>query len=304
MYSFDDLFLFSQIVEIGSYVHTAKKLKLNETTVGRRIKNLEQSLNVKLINMTTKHFEVTDFGKQIYSAIKNRDINMDHLVEVIDGILKSKLYPKGTINVVLPNVLALELITPKIPEFLDKHPQISLNVLYQNKEIDLIKDGIDIAILNHIPKRQTQIIKHIFSSEVKLFCTKKYADQYGVPNTPQDLSLHRVIGYINDDYSIDKYYPLTNTQTGEVIITPMPKIITTNSTIHNMQLLQTNKVIVALLCDLELENVMKLNNIELINVLPEYQISRKDYYLLRHPTARNDLKIQLFCDFLEQCLRK
>mgnify|MGYP000417369282 CR=1 FL=1 len=304
MYSFDDLFLFAQVVEIGSYVHTAKKLKLNETTVGRRIKNLEQSLNVKLINMTTKHFEVTDFGKQIYSVIKNRAVNMEHLVEVIDDILKSKLYPKGTITVVLPNVLALELITPKIPYFLEKHPQISLNILYQNKEIDLIKDGIDVAILNHIPKRQSQIIKHIFSSEVKLFCTKKYANKYGVPNKPQDLSLHRVIGYINDDYSIDKYYPLANTQTGEVIIIPMPKIITTNSTIHNIQLLQTNKVIGPLLCDLELENITKLNKLELINILPEYHISKKDYYLLRHPTANNDLKIQLLCNFLEQCLKK
>lgn len=304
MYSFDDLFLFAQVVEIGSYLHTAKKLKISETTIGRRIKNLESSLNVKLIHMTTKHFEVTEVGKQIYSAIKNRAINMEHLIEVIDDILKSKLDPQGTINLVLPPVLAFELITPKIPEFLDQYPKINLNIFYQNKDLDLIKDGIDIAIINHIPKLQSQTIKNVFSSEAKLFCTKKYANEYGVPKTPQELNLHRVTGYINDDYSVDKNLPITHIKTGEIIVIPMPKKITTNNSLHNIQLLYSNKVICALLCDLDLEKINNINETELIHVLPDYLIKKKNYYLIRHPTARNDLKIQLLCDFLEQCLKK
>lgn len=304
MYSFDDLFLFTQVADIGSYLHTAKKLKISETTIGRRIKNLERSLNVKLIHMTTKHFEITEIGMQIYSAIKNRSINMEYLIEAIDNILKSKLEPQGNITLVLPNALGFELITDKIPDFLDRYPKINLNILYQNKELDLIKDGIDVAIINHIPKLQSQKIKHIYSSNVKLFCTKKYADKYGIPNTPQELSSHRVTGYINDDYSVDKNLPITHIKTGEIVVIPMPKKITTNNSLHNIKLLQTGKVIGALLCDLELEKTNIINEADLIHVLPNYLIDKKHYYLVRHTTTSNgDLKVRLLCDFLEQCLK-
>lgn len=302
MYSFDDLFLFAQVVEIGSYLHTAKKLKISETTIARRIKNLEDSLNIKLFHLTTKHFEVTSLGAQIFDAIKDPSNNLDRLVESIDRIIVTRLEPHGTVILALPPVIALELITPNIPDFLENNPKINLNIIYQNKTIDLVRDGVDVAIVNHVPKQQSQTIKNVFTDGAKLYCTSEYARKFGVPNTLQELGDHLVTGYLNDDYSVEDDVHIFNIKTGKSEVIPMPRRLVTNSGFHNIRLLYTNKVICGLLSnhsDLEFQT-----GGDIIHVLPDYMFAKTNFYLLRHPLAKNELKIKAICDFLEKCLRK
>ena len=296
MYSYDDLFLFTKVVEIGSFINTAKMLKQSHSTIGRKIKNLEDQLNVVLIRRNTKNFEVTEIGKQIYAALQNR---VDGIDDLIMNIVHAKNEPQGSLNVVLPPAISLELISPHIPEFLLQYPKINLNICYQTREVDLIKDGFDIALTSNIPRQQTQKIKNIFKTFPILYCTKKYAQKYGLPSTPQDLTKHILTGYILNDYSIPHHFALTHNKTGKIVLIPMPKRLTTNNVIQNSRFLQSNEAICAILSSTHIPDSLTG---ELIHVLPEYSLDEVNYYLLRHP-HEDDLKIEVFCKFLEQALK-
>ena len=295
MYSYDDLFLFTKVVEVGSFIHTAKMLKISHTTISRRIKSLEDQLGVALLRVNTKNFELTQTGLRIYESLKNQADTVD---DIIGDILDHQKEPQGTLNVILPTGIALDSITPHIPKFLLKYPKINLNLNYKNKELDLIKEGIDVAIINHLPKQQNQKIKNVFSTMALLYCTRAYADKYGIPNHPEELKNHLVTGYINDDYSISSSLSLTNIKTGEVVLTPMPRRIMTNNALQNIRLMETGEVIAALLDNIDLSHY----RFEMVPVLPEYHLMSIKFYLLRHP-HHNALKVQVFCKFLEDCLK-
>lgn len=298
MYSLDDLFLFIRVVDVGSFVHTAKALKISETTVSRRIKNLERQMGISLLSVNTKNFELTDYGRQVYNEIKERYEPVNGLIESIENIIEHKKEPIGTLNIVLPVVMSLELISPHIPKFISKYPKISLNIQYQNKEVDMIKDGVDIAILNHMPRQQTQKIRNVYSVYFKLYCSKAYAHKYGLPKTPDDLAKHLVVGYILDDGTIPNNVAITNIKTEQITITSMPRRITTNNGLHSIKWVLSNEMICPLL-----ESSISSIQEGIIEVLPEYQLYKMEYYLLRHPHS-NSLNIQLFCDFLEKCLKE
>ena len=99
MYSYDDLFLFAKVVEVGSFIHTSKLLNTTHTTISRRIKTLEEQLGVTLLKVDTRNFEITEIGKRVYASIKNEAGMVD---EKIKNIVEQQNEPTGMIKVQLP----------------------------------------------------------------------------------------------------------------------------------------------------------------------------------------------------------
>ncbi len=295
MYSYDDLFLFTKVVEIGSFIHTAKILKISHTTISRRIKALEDRLGVILLRVNTKNFELTALGQQVYEALKNQAVLVD---DALADILEHQREAHGTLHVVLPSVLALDLITPQIPSFLRRYPRVNLKLSYKNKEIDMIKEGIDVAIINHLPRQQTQKIRNIFSANALLYCTEDYVQKYGIPSTPAELAQHLVTGYLQNSYDTPANISLMHKHSGESVVIPMPKRILSDSGLHNLRMLESGEVIAGVFDYVALNHL----NYELVPVLPDYQLFTVKYYLLRHP-QHDDLKIQVFCQFLDDCFK-
>lgn len=297
MYSYDDLFIFVKVVEIGSFINTAKLLKVSHTTISRRIRELEHALGIKLLRVDSKNLIPTEQGLKLYQELQNQAKTID---EIISQIITQKTEPKGTLNVILPIVMPYEIITPHIPQFLRQNPDINLNLCYHwSSDTGLIKKGIDIAITTSVPSQQTPKIKKIFTDHVKLYCTKKYAEKYGIPETPWQLPDHLVTGRFFENHTVPKNLPITNLKTGETLIVPMPRHLTTDNTWHNYKLILSDEIIGAILDSI---SYMALKN-KLVPVLPNYTLLPVSYYLVRHP-QENDNKITLFCTFLENCFKR
>lgn len=292
MYSYDDLFLFTKVVEIGSFSQTGKLLNISHSTISRRIQNLEDSLAVKLIYRDSNNFGVTTIGQQLYDGLRSSSTSIDSLMK---SIILQKHDPQGTIRVVLPTVVGLDWITPKLIEFSEKWPKINLEISYQNIEIDLVKHGFDLGVVSHIPKQQAQRIKNIFSANVVFCCTQKYAEIHGIPTTPEDLSNHLVTGFMQDDFTIPKFMSLTHNETGKVSIIPMPRRIAHNNALHSQKLLKTDKVIVAIFDYMQLAE-----SSDVIRVLPDYHLHTMKFYLIHHPHEK-DIRVRIFSKFIEDC---
>ena len=299
MYDVNDLLLFVKVVEIGSFFHTAQLLKITQPTVARRIKNLETQLGLSLLRVTTREFEVTEMGQQLYTLIKEQSETIDSLLSRVELISKLKNEPQGDVKISVPVIMAMHLISPYVPAFLRKYPHINLTISYLNVRVDLIKGGFDLAIVGYIPNQLNLKIKHVYTSSMKLYCTKAYAKKYGIPKTPEEISQHFVTGYSNIDQSVINKIAFTNVTTGESIVINMPKRVVINSALHSFKFLFSDEVICAIYDDFD----PILDSDSVIRVLPEFSAGDIKYYMIRHPQG-HDLKTQIVYDFLVDCLKQ
>ena len=138
----------------------------------------------------------------------------------------------------------------------------------------------------------------VYTAELYLYCTKKYKETYGVPLTPEEGQNHLVVGHMLDDYSVPNKINITNKITGEILTLDSPKRISINSALHSRKILYSNKVIVGLLNDIDLNK-----NTDLIQVLPDYRMSTINYYILKHQNENRLINI-IFSEFLEELLSK
>lgn len=300
MYGLDDLVLFTKVVEIGSFSNTGKALKVTSQAVANRIRNMESRMGVVLIHATTREFKLTEAGQLLYNILQESSDCVDKILRNAEEIFKDKHEPQGTIRIVMNAMLPLHLITPYLHQFSNKYPKIDLNIRFISAPVDLVREGYDMALGNFIPSQQDLKIKNVFNAKWKLYCSKGYADKYGLPKTPAELMAnHKIVGIMNLDGRPVTHFQMTNAHTGESIIYKMPKHLTINNQIHILPLIKSNEFICPGSEDMNLD----LKAEDIVSVLPDYHVLEMKFYLIFHPHAR-DLKIKLFSDFLEQCLKK
>lgn len=151
------------------------------------------------------------------------------------------------------------------------------------------------AIINHLPRQQTQKIKKIYTSNYVLFCTKIYQEKYGIPATPEELQQHLFVAPIPN--SVEKHFEFKHLKTGATTIIKINPQVATNNAINALQMIFSNEIIVGQL------DIVRINSYtDIIQVLPEYSMGFIDYYMIRHPNE-NNMVTKLFCDFIEELLK-
>lgn len=294
MYSYDDLFLFIRVAEVGNFSYTSKLLQIGQSTISTRIKRLEADLGVDLIARNNKSFELTDAGQELFNSIKNSEADIRNHVT---RSLNAKQIPSGVLRVILPHGFSQEYIVPKLNEFLIKYPEIKLQVYFDNKETDLVRHGIDYAILSYIPANQSLKIKFLFESEFIMFCTPEYKEKYGVPESIEDLENHHI--YTSSfDYSVVQQVNAVNVNTGESIVLKLPDRVSFNNSVIAQKMVYSNEIIGG---GFKFLVAKELHHNALIHVLPDYVFLSLRFYQVRHPQGGH-LKVEVFAKFIEECV--
>lgn len=296
-FSFDDLYFFYKAAEIGSYSLAAKFFSVNSTTVSRRIIALEDSLKVKLVEVSNNSFSLTMKGKLVFDLLAGGEFSFDKLQLLVNNSVDDMIV-SGEVLFSLPPGLGISLISRHIPQFIRENPGIKLNLCYQNKEPELAKDNVDLALALYITnKHPNQKFKKIASFPVYLLCTREYQEKYGIPESINDLSSHFCVGLITDSFEVYRTIKFRNKKTDEIIMLEMPNNITTNSAINNMELIKSNEVIAGV-WDYTGRGIPD----HLIHVLPDYEINPISMYLLKHPYRQSKV-INIVADFIEKLFK-
>lgn len=296
MYSYDDIFLFIKIIDIGSFIDTAKILKISQSTVSRRMKALENSLGLKLFKQHNKGFELTEIGKLLYHDFRDKH---DELNSLVNKCIIPSNSLSGKLKIILPPALAMDLIAPFLPDFLEQYPNINLDISFQTEKVDLVKEGFDIAveIINHTEDFTLAVSGFVFSSEYNLYCTKKYKKKYGIPKTPKDLQKHFMTAFMLDGGKIASTVEFIHKKTKAVTIIELPGQIASNNITQNLKMLYSDEIIVGLY-----DFVAAKKDIDIIKVLPEYSMGMVSYCIVTHPYQNNEIT-SLFCDFIKKLLK-
>lgn len=297
MILYDELFTFIKVFENKNYTITAKLLGVSQPSIKRQIENLEKSFNKKLIRSNANNIEITEFGKKVYDCFKGKDKELESMINLL---IKEDHKIEGDLLVTLPVNLSAKLITPYLPEFLQKHPNLRLKINFKQVEPNLYNTGFDIAVSLTAPTQESLIVKMLFKTKICLYATRKYIQKYGEPKTFDNINRNHTVSYLNlDDPKEASSINFKNKDTGEITTVQNDCIVTLNNVTNGLVLLQSGEFIIGLE-----EYDFLLNTVDdLVHILPEYEFTEQKYYLVL-PSKYKNSKVQAFCNFLNECIQR
>lgn len=189
----NDLSLFIRVVETGSFTAAADSLNVQKSTISRRIAQLEDTLGIRLIQRTTRKLKLTPEGEELFNRAQPL---VDDLEAVQDDISASKTELRGRLRLTMPTEIGVFMMNEVITSFMQTYPKLEVDVELSTRTVDLIEEGVDLALrLGPLPN-SSLIARHIAGLHRGLFATPEYLEQHGMPKTPDDLAHHQCISLL------------------------------------------------------------------------------------------------------------
>lgn len=180
------------VVEAGSFSGAARRLNLGQPAVSKSIAQLEAHLGTRLLLRSTRGLTPTDAGQRFYEHAKRI---IDEADEAEQAVRDSSVSLTGRLRVSAAVTFARLHILPVLNTFLDQHPQLEIDITLDDRNIDLLEEGMDVALRMGALDDSTMTARHIARSPRLVVGTPAYFSLAGVPQVPADLSRHQAIVY-------------------------------------------------------------------------------------------------------------
>ena len=182
---------FVEAADAGSFTAASRKLKISSAAVSKNIANLERILGIRLMNRTTRQISLTTEGAILREHAR---IALSALDDVVDILGMEKNEKKGIVRISTSAAFGANYVVPALPEFISKYSNMSLDIDLDDRVIDLVNDGYDIAIRGGRIIDSTLVSRSICNIDLILVASPAYLQEYGVPKTADDLKNHKLIG--------------------------------------------------------------------------------------------------------------
>ena len=188
----DKLKIFHTVAEASSFTKASTILNLSQSAISRQIQALESDLKVKLFERHARGLTLTENGEYVY---KTAHEVISKLKEVETTLSDKKDKPSGKIVVTTVMSFGTTWLTPRIQEFMDLNPEIEVELVFDNKELDLSTRQADIGIFMRRPKQLNYIQKKLIDLNYHIYGSPKYLEKHGYPKTINDLNKHKFISF-------------------------------------------------------------------------------------------------------------
>jgi DNA-binding transcriptional LysR family regulator len=180
----DNIAVFVRVVELGNLSAAGRDMRISPAVASNRIKELEKHLGVRLFNRTTRQLMPTEHGTVFYTGAKQV---LEAITEAEAAVSALSGQPRGTIRVTAPLGLGRRLIASGIPDFHDKYPDIEVRLRLSDHNVDIMKEGIDVAFRLGIIEDSSLRMRGIMDCERVLVAAPAYLEARGEPADPQEL---------------------------------------------------------------------------------------------------------------------
>lgn len=188
----DDLILFSQVVELGSFSKAAEQNDLTNSVVSKRVARLEEELGVQLLYRTTRRLTLTEAGKALLQGAKNVK---QATQEAVDSVVGFGENITGHIKMSVPTISGDLVLADAVAEFCCQHPGLSVDMSMDNRFVDLVEGGYDLVIRTGYLEDSSLIARHILDSQWIVCASPSYIAKYGRPTSPESLVEHNCLRY-------------------------------------------------------------------------------------------------------------
>lgn len=291
----DDFYCFALVVEHGGFSAAERVTDIPKSKLSRRVYNLEENLGVRLIQRSSRHFAVTDIGMDIY---RHAQVMMNAAQAAHDLVDHLSIQPRGVVKVSVPVDIAQNQLPKILPAFLKKYPEIRLQLIVSNRRVDVINEGIDIAlrVRSKLDDDPSLVLRQFALIEQSLFASQAYLNEFGNIKSPDELSDHRILS-LSEEH-LDQQFILHGPDNQLKKVKVSPTIMGTN--IYMLAQLASQNCGIPLLPDTAAEDFVKSG--QLVQILPDWKAAHGIFHAV-YPSRRGLLPaVRVFIDYLVEHL--
>jgi len=184
--------IFARVAEAKNFSEAARRLGLSKSVVSKQVARLERSLGARLMNRTTRRLSLTEAGTAFYEHCA-RMVAEAEAAEL--AVTRLSLAPRGVLRVSSPAAFGHLHLAPAIPEFLRRYPELAVELVMNDRMVDLAEEGFDLAIRLTEEPAPNLVARRIAPVRWVVCATPEYLRQHGKPKTPADLARHNCLYY-------------------------------------------------------------------------------------------------------------
>lgn len=183
----NDLYYFVHVVDQGGFAPAGRALGVPKSKLSRRIANLEQRLDVRLINRSTRRFSVTEIGQNYYRHCKAMLVEAEAAQEAID---MTRAEPSGVVRMTCPVGLLGARVSSMLAKFMTRCPRVDIHLEATNRRVDLVGEGVDLAIrVRPLPLEDSELVMRVLGERRQcLVASPELLKRFTEPKTPADLT--------------------------------------------------------------------------------------------------------------------
>lgn len=205
--------VFAKVVELGSFSAAAEHLGLTASAVSRQVAALEQALSVKLLERTTRKLRVTEVGNEVYARCREVVHAARSVQEIAERFVSS---PQGLVKLSAPKALGRQIISPLLPGFLQRYPQVDVQLLLSDQPSDLMADDLDLLVRITDAPPPGLAARPLMEVHQQLCASPQYLAQAGIAQHPDELAGHSCI-YLGETPG-DSRWQLRHRDSGEKVL--------------------------------------------------------------------------------------
>ena len=184
--------VFARVAEAKSFSGAARRMGVSKSAVSKQVAQLERSLKARLLNRTTRRLSLTEVGAAFYEHCARM------LAEAEAAELAvTRLYaePRGVLKVTVPAAFGHLHIAPAIPDFITRHPDVAVQIVMNDRTVDLVEEGIDVAIRMTREQAPNVVARRLAPVRWAVCAAPGYLKQHDAPRMPRDLDRHNCLFY-------------------------------------------------------------------------------------------------------------
>lgn len=191
--------VFRHVAELGSFAEAARHLRLSPPAISKNVAELEAHLGVRLINRTTRRLHLTEAGTAYLYSVRRI---LDELAEADRALGPLAANPVGTLKVTAPASVTLMRLSARLPEFLARYPEISLDLHLDDRRVDILRDGYDLAIRGSDNLEDSSLIaRRLTTLRHVLVAAPSYWAARGRPTQPGELAGHECVRFTHSGHA-------------------------------------------------------------------------------------------------------
>lgn len=288
-----EMTVFAAVVEAGSFVGAIDNLKMSKAAVSRHVNALEQRLGVRLLQRTTRRLSVTEAGRLFYQRAKEV---LAAIEEAESEVSLRTREPSGRIRINVPLTFGILHLAPLWSRFLEGNPKVDLDISLNDRIVDLINEGYDMAIRIGILPSSGLVVRKLASTRSVLCASPGYLHTHGKPEHPRDLTNHSVIAYSNwspaDEWRFEG-------PEGKISVRIKPRVFSNNGDTSRAIALRH----IGLIFEPSFIVEEDLRRGDLVEVMPEYRSAEMGIYAVFPTRKQMPLKVRRLVDFLVESFK-
>ena len=280
--------VFCKVIETQSFTQAANQQNISVAMASKLVSQLEEHLKTRLLQRTTRKIVPTEAGMLYYQRCQAILLDLSEADSSISNMTTSL---QGNLLISVPRDFGLLYISPNLPKFIELHPNLHVEIEFEDKRVDLVAEGYDLALRIGYMQDSSLVARKISSSPMHFVASPSYLESRGTPLTPDDLEYHQGLLYKS---SLNQVH-WQSTKANQIQRYKIQSKVVSN---NGMALLEMTKAGLGISNSPSFFVKDALASGELVEILSEYKQKPLDIYVV-YPNRRHlPAKVRAFIEFL------